>query len=201
VGHILKSDRPFRLNSIARLLVGCVGLATPFYVVQATQVLKVPEGSIGLFLAAQTVGGVLSSLILGPISMRKGSPYVIRVTMMLALLTPLMALLLNLYVGNNPALATLGTMLIFFLLGAGDGSFLLGFLQHVLDIAPPGERTAYTGLSNTIGGLTVIAPTIGGLLLQTTSFPVLFLVTMLFPLAGLVVATRIPRPGMVEATE
>jgi MFS family permease len=78
-------------------------------------------------------------------------------------------------------------------MGATDGSFLLGFLQHILDIAPPGQRTAYTGLSNTIGGLTVIAPTIGGLLLQATSFPALFIVTMLAPLAGLLVVTQIPK--------
>ena len=196
VRRILKTDRPFRLNAIGRLLMGCVGLATPFYVVQATQVLKVPTDTIGLFLAAQTVGGVISSLVLGPISLKRGSPYVIRVTMTVAAATPLIALLLNVYVQDNATLATLGTMLIFFLLGAADGSFLLGFLQHVLDIAPPGERTAYTGLSNTIGGLTVIAPTIGGLLLQATSFPVLFTVTMLAPLLGLLVVVRIPDPRM-----
>jgi hypothetical protein len=83
--------------------------------------------------------------------------------------------------------------LIFAAMGATDGSFLLGFLQHVLDISPPGQRTAYTGLSNTIGGLTVIAPTIGGLLLQATSFPALFIVTMQAPLAGLLVVLRIPK--------
>jgi predicted MFS family arabinose efflux permease len=81
---------------------------------------------------------------------------------------------------------------IFSAMGATDGSFLLGFLQHVLEIAPPAERTAYTGLVNTIGGLTVIAPTIGGLLLQATSFPVLFIVAALFPIAGLVVVWMMP---------
>jgi MFS family permease len=193
VGHILKTDRAFRLNAIGRLLIGGIGFATPFYVVQATQVLNVPGDTIGLFLAAQTIGGVVSSLILGPISQKHGSHIVMRATMILALIPPLMGLLLYLFAQDNAALATIGTVLIFAAIGATDGSILLGFLQHVLDIAPPGQRTAYTGLSNTIGGLTVIAPTIGGLLLQATSFPVLFIATAIAPLAGFTVVMRIPK--------
>ncbi|HTP07453.1 MAG TPA: MFS transporter [Anaerolineae bacterium] len=193
VGHILKTDRSFRLNAIGRILIGGIGFATPFYVVQATQVLNVPSDTIGLFLAAQTVGGVVSSLILGPISQRRGSHIVVRATMILGVIPPILGLLLFIFAQNNVTLATLGTVLIFAAMGATDGSFLLGFLQHVLDIAPPGQRTAYTGLSNTIGGLTVIAPTIGGLLLQATSFPALFIITMLAPLAGLLVVLRIPK--------
>jgi MFS family permease len=191
--HILKSDQAFRLNAICRVLIGGIGFATPFYVLQATQVLQVPANTIGLFLAATTVGGVASSLICGAISQRRGSHIVIRITMTLALIPPFMALLLNFFARDNTTLATLGMIVIFVAMGATDGSFLLGFLQHVLDIAPPAERTAYTGLSNTIGGLTVIAPTIGGLLLQATSFQALFIVTLVFPIAGLFVALRIPK--------
>jgi MFS family permease len=192
VGHILKTDRSFRLNALARVLVGGIGLAASFYVVQATQVLKVPGTTIGLFLAANTIGGVTASLVLGPVSQKRGSPIVMRITMILAFIPPLLGLLLYLFAQDNATLATIGTALIFVAMGATDGSFLLGFLQHILEIAPPGQRTAYTGLSNTIGGLTVIAPFIGGLLLRATSYPVLFIVTMLAPLAGLLVVMRIP---------
>lgn len=190
--HILKVDRAFRLNALCRILIGGIGFATPFYVLNTTGVLNVPKDSIGLFLAAQTLGGVVSSLILGPVSLRHGSHFVIRITMVLALIPPVMALLLNWFVRDNTLLATIGAVLIFAAIGATDGSFLLGFLQHVLDIAPPGDRTAYTGLSNTIGGLTVIAPTLGGLLLQSTSYAALFIITALAPLAGLLVALRLP---------
>jgi MFS family permease len=192
VGHILKTDRAFRLNAIGRILIGGIGFAIPFYVVQATQILNVPADTIGLFLIAQTIGGVASSLTLGPISQKRGSHIVMRATMILGLIPPILALLLYLFARDSVTLATMGTALIFVAMGATDGSFLLGFLQHVIEIAPPGQRTAYTGLSNTIGGLTVIAPTIGGLLLQATSFPALFIVTMLAPLAGLLVVMRIP---------
>lgn len=196
VWYILKTDRLFRLNAIGRILIGGIGFATPFYVVQAIEVLNVPTDTVGLFLAAQTLGGVVSSLILGPVSQKRGSHIVLRATMLLGLIPPLLGMLLYFFARGHVTLATIGTVLIFAAMGATDGSFLLGFLQHILDIAPPAERTAYAGLSNTIGGLTVIAPTIGGLLLQATSFPVLFVVTALAPLLGLLVALRIPRARM-----
>jgi predicted MFS family arabinose efflux permease len=198
VRHILKTDRAFRLNAIARLLSGGLGLAIPFYVVNATQVLKVPEDLIGLFLAAQTIGGVVSSLALGSVSQRYGSRVVVRMTMILGLIPPMLALALSFFAVGNTTLATIGTVLIFAAIGATDASYLLGFLQHVIDIAAPAERTAYTGLSNTIGGLTVIAPTLGGLLLNATSFTTLFIVTGLFPIVGLVVAWMLPATGTLR---
>ena len=88
---------------------------------------------------------------------------------------PLIALVLQAFGHGRPGLATAGYLLIFVLIGTLDASFLLGFLVYVLDIAPPGERPAYTGLANTIAGVIVIAPTVGGIILQLTSYPVLFL--------------------------
>jgi MFS family permease len=88
VGHILKTDRAFRLNAIGRILIGGIGFATPFYVLHATEVLSVPEGNVGLFLAAQTIGGMVSSLILGSISQKRGSTLSSASTMLLALIPP-----------------------------------------------------------------------------------------------------------------
>ncbi len=191
--HILKSDRAFRQSSIARVLLAIKDLAISFYVVHATQELGIARSTIGLFLAAQTLGGVVGSLILGAISERRGSQLVIRLSMFLSMVPPVMALLMNFVGAANVTLATIGYVIVFAAIGATDGSFLLGFLQYILDIAPPVERTAYTGLANTIGGLLVIAPTIGGIVLQATSFPVLFLAALAGPILGLIVAWGLPR--------
>jgi MFS family permease len=193
VKHILKSDRAFRQISIARVLIGLNALATPFYVVHATQYLNVTKDSIGLFLAAQTIGGVFSSFILGAINERRGSTIVVRLSMILAMVPPILAVVLHLIGVGNANLATIGYLLVFAAIGATDASFLLGFLTFVLDIAPPIERTAYTGLANTIGGLLVIAPTIGGFVLQYTSYPALFIAAGIGPLIGLWLALKLPR--------
>ena len=105
---------------------------------------------------------------------------------------PLIALAMQAFGHGRPALATAGYLLVFVLIGALDASFLLGFLVYVLDIAPPGERPAYTGLANTVAGVMVIAPTIGGIILQLTSYPVLFLSAAMGGALALLGVRRLP---------
>ncbi|HJW84157.1 MAG TPA: MFS transporter [Anaerolineae bacterium] len=190
--HVVRQDVRFRQMVIARLLVGAFDLARPQYVVHATKVLGLPDSNIGLFIAAQTIGGIVASLLLGRLSARKGSVSVIQITTLLAAGGPLLALMLHLAGRTQPGLALAGYLLLFMLIGSIDASFLIGLLAYVLDIAPPGERTAYTGLANTIGGLTVIAPTIGGVLLQWSSYPVLFVCASLGGALALLTALKLP---------
>jgi len=110
------------------------------------------------------------------------------------LIPPVLGLLLNAAGPQAPAQA-LGHVLLFAAIGATDGTFLVGFLQYVMEIAPPAELTAYTGLSNTIGGITVLSSVIGGVVLSATSYPVLFVCAAVGPLVGLWVAARMPAGG------
>ena len=196
--HILTHDRGFRQSAIARVLVGGIALAIPFYAVHAIKQLNLPENLLGVFLAAQTIGGIVSALITGAVSERYGSRIVIRVTLVLAMAPPALGVLLNLIGPGGGAVLTIGNILIFAAIGATDGSFLLGFLQYIMEIAPAVERTAYTGLANTIGGVTVFASLIGGVLLQATSYPVLFIAAALGPAAALAVVWRLPEAGLEE---
>lgn len=190
--YVLREDARFRQMVIARLLVGLFDLARPQYVVHATVELGLPDSNIGLFIAAQTIGGIVASVALGRLSERRGSTAVIRVTTILAATVPLIAFVLHAVGHHQPALATAGYLILFVLIGAIDASFLIGFLAYVLDIAPPGERTAYTGLANTIGGLVVIAPTIGGIILQLTSYPVLFVCAAMGGVLSFLATLRLP---------
>lgn len=191
--HVLKTNPAFRRLAVARVVVGTIGLAIPFYSVQAITVLGLPEDLLGVFLAAQTVGGVVSALLLGPLSERRGAKAVIRVTMALALVPPTLGLVLHLLGPGTATVQTLGHVLLFAFIGATDGSFLMGFLQYVIEISPPAELTAYTGLSNTIGGITVVSSLIGGVLLSATSYPMLFICAALGPVAGWWVVAGLPR--------
>jgi MFS family permease len=130
--------------------------------------------------------------MLGRLSERKGTAAVIRITTILALAVPLIALVLNVAGHQQPVLARGGYVLIYTLIGAIDASFLIGFLAYVLDIAPPGERTAYTGLANTLGGLTVVAPALGGIILQLTSYPVLFVCAAMGGIMSLLTVSKLP---------
>jgi MFS family permease len=81
---------------------------------------------------------------------------------------------------------------VFVVLGITGSATILGWMNYVLELAPPGHRPTYMGLSNTLGGLLVLVPLLGGWLLEVTSYPVLFAASAVGPLLALAIAARLP---------
>jgi MFS family permease len=193
--HVVRSDRAFRLVTVVRLLAGLTGLALPFYVVHATRELGLPASFVGLAVGVQNIIAVLGSITLGALAERAGTARVIQVSALASAIAPLTALLLHILRpegGSYTSLISAGYVLVFALLSAIDCSILLGYLNYVMEIAPPGERAAYVGLTNTISGLLVVLPVLGGALLQATSYPVLFAVAATGAVLGLLLSLRLP---------
>jgi len=189
--HVVYSDRAFRMVTAVRLLSGLAGIAIPFYVVHATRELGLPPSFVGLAVGTQNVAGIISSFALGALAERRGSVRVIQASAAMAFLAPLMALTLHALGAVQATLISGGYLIVFAALSAVDGSILLGYLNYVMEIAPPGERPAYLGLSNTISGVLVVLPIVGGALLQATSYTALFLVAALGAGSGLLLSMRL----------
>jgi MFS family permease len=171
---LLRQDRHFRLINIVRLVAGLGGLAAPFYVIYATEILQIGNENIGLFVSAQVLGGVAASTAMGYLNERSGSKIVSIMTTSLGLSTPMLALLIH-YCAPQGAPLTYVYALIFVLIGANVSGYMQGFTNLVLEIAPSDERPTYVGLYNTLAGtLMMVVPLLGGWLLQATSYPVLF---------------------------
>ena len=173
----LRQDHAFRRLIIVRLLAGFDSLAVGFYILFATGELGLPAGTIGVFTAVQTVGGLIASLALGAVSERMGSHRVVQIATALALTAPLVGLGMLVFPVKGAALATTIYAWVFLMLGAVASSAMLGFFNYLMELSPAGQRPTYIGLFNTIGGALVVLPTIGGWLLQTTSYGVLFALT------------------------
>jgi MFS family permease len=172
----LLTDNPaFRRLMICRLLVGMMGLATPFYVVHAVDVLHLPQSIVGGFVVAQTVAGMVASAVMGLVSERWGPRIVARIGSAAAATGPLIALAAHLAgSGGWPAQAYPA---VYVALGVINSAWMMGFFNYLLEIAPEGMRPAYVGLGNTIMGLLTVMPMAGGWLLEATSYPTLFSVT------------------------
>ncbi|MBI4771374.1 MAG: MFS transporter, partial [Chloroflexi bacterium] len=192
LARLLRTDTAFSRITLVRLLSGLSGLATPFYVVYATEALRLPASAIGLFAGANTVGVAIAGMALGLVADRKGSYRVVQITSWLSFGTPLLALLMQ--AGGLGKMAAWAYPLIYVLLGMADGSVMLDFLNFVLEIAPPGQRPTYMGLTNTLAGLLILVPMLGGFLLQWTSYSFLFALATAGALAGVLVALRLPNP-------
>jgi MFS family permease len=194
LADLFRQDQQFRLISLARILAALAGLATPFYVIHATTVLGLGIQTVGLFVAAQMVGGVVASLAMGYLNERSGSRIVSQLTILLGMASPLLALAAH-YFAAPQVIEAYGYALVFFFIGATYSGYMQGFTNFVLDIAPQGERPAYVGLFNTLGGTVVfVAPFLGGWLLQLTSYPVLFWTATVGSAAGLALSTRLREP-------
>ena len=179
--QLLFADLAFRRLMICRLLVGMMGLATSFYVVHAAGVLHLPQSVIGDFVIAQTVAGVVASVLLGLVGGRWGPRYVARIGSAAAVTGPLFALAAHLAGGGWLVQAY---PFVYVALGVVNSAWMLGFFNYLLEIAPEGMRPAYVGLGNTIMGVLTLAPIVGGWLLEATSYTVLFGVTAAIVAAG-----------------
>jgi MFS family permease len=174
---VLREDRAFSLVTALRLLTGLGGMALPFYVVYATEELHFDVEAIGLFISSQVVGRILFGFVWGYLNERSGSKIVIQCSMMLATASPLLALLVE-PIGRLAGASIIYVYsLIFAAIGALNSSMMPGFMNFILELAPPEERPTYIALTNTLCGVLLAAPFLGGWIVQATSYPVLFAVT------------------------
>jgi MFS family permease len=167
----LLADQVFRRWMLCRLLVGLIGLATPFYVKHAEKELLLPESITGDFVLAQTLAGVVMSILLGPVSERWGPRHAIRIGSAAAAVGPLFALAVHLV---RQGWLVRAYPFVFIALGIIASAWMLGFYNYLLEIAPAGKRAAYVGTGNTTTGLLTLAPIAGGWLLKETSYTTLF---------------------------
>jgi len=169
---ILRTDRRMQRLLIVRILAGFNGFALGFYALFGIHELGLSGGMIGVFAAVQTVGGILSGILFGWISERFGNHRVIQSATAATIAAPLLALI-YLFARPSGVWAPLYAV-VFAAIGASMNANFIGFANYNVDLAPPGKRTTYIGLFNTVSGLVVIWPALGGWVLQQTSYAFLF---------------------------
>jgi len=187
---ILREQTAYRRAIAAWLISGLVALAAPFYVLFATDHLRLTPETIGLFIIAQTLGSLIGSSGFGALAERKGPGAVIRASIVASVTGPLMALAL--YFVRQASWLTWAYAWVFAALGIVNSSIMLGFMNYILELAPPAQRPTYMGLSNTLGGVLVLVPMLGGWLLQATSYPVLFAAAAVGPVVAWGIAMGLP---------
>ena len=196
--NLLVTDRSFRRLTACRLLVGMMGLASSFYVAHAADVLHLPQSTIGGFVVAQTLAGVVASVIMGLVSERRGPRYVTRMGAVAAALGPLFAIAAHL---AGEGWLVQAYPLVYVTLGVVNSAWMLGFFNYLLEIAPDGMRPAYIGLSNTLMGMLTLAPMAGGWLLEATSYPTLFGATTALTTVGFLLTLRLTPPQPAAPAE
>lgn len=175
----------FKLRELAsaQLLTGFSLMALPFYVVYAKEEIGAPADSIGWFLLAQVIGGVLFSLLWARLVDRFGSRVMLFICASLSTITPILAIVL----GSQGWYAML---IIFFLTGASLNGRIIGFQSGLLELAPPQERGTYAGANEVLILPIAFLSLLAGVFLQHWTYNALFLLTVPFIGAGAIVIWR-----------
>ncbi|OYD14917.1 hypothetical protein CH333_06995 [candidate division WOR-3 bacterium JGI_Cruoil_03_44_89] len=189
--HILKFDNNYKLFLIVQILAGAMGLALPFYVLYAKDVLGVRLGMVGIFLSAQMLGSVLSNILWAHLSDFTGNKKVIQISIFLGLMVPLIALL-------TPTHLSALFISLFVLIGFSITGQIIGNTNFLLDIAPTKDRPTYISLRGTLRLPVVVFPLIGGLIVQHISYNFLFIMTILTVLVGFILSFRLSEPRKIE---
>ena len=193
---LLKTDPHFFRLYITRLCIGAYTVAAPFYVLYARFELGFPMTAAGLFVSAEVLGLAVSNLWWSAFSNRGKDGLVLAGAAALALFAPLWALLSG-WLGFGPLVYAF----IFFALGATNSGLTVGYLNHLLKIAPESSRTLYIGLLHTLLFPILFFPGLGGLILQNLSYFVLFSFALVVALAGAFLAWRIFQLERKEAVK
>jgi len=192
----LREDALFRRWTVARLLVGMISLSTPFYVGHAVDKLHLPMSVVGGFVAAQTLGKGAGGIIFGAVNDRWGPRIVMWAGGFFSVAGPLFACITQL-VGNYSF--SKFYPFVYVALGFVYSSWMLGFSNYLLEIAPKNQRPLYIGLSNSIRGMQILAPILGGWLLETTSYTLLFGTTAVVVAGGMLLTFTLKEVEEVES--
>ena len=184
LGHVLRTDVPYRAMILTRMLTSLFAMANPFYIGFATVQLGLSSTvAVPVLLAMQTVGSLAGALLYTWVGAKRNVLF-IRLALGCAAFLPVSALLavavgpLPLYVG-------------FLLSGMTVHNLFLAYLNWIISYAAPDQRPMYAGLFNTLGALVaLIAPFIGGTIAQQAGYEILFVVALVMVLVALFVSLR-----------
>lgn len=184
LGHVLRTDRPYRAMIVARVLATLYALAAPFYIGFATEQLGLSSDvAVSNLLLMQVLGSVSGALAYSWLGDKRSLMF-IRAALLVGMLQPILALIAA-AAGPIPLYGA------FFASGIVSGMLGSSFLNWVIGYATPEQRPVYSGLFNTMTALGfIISPLIGGLLVELLGYEATFIASLVMISAALYVALR-----------
>jgi MFS family permease len=196
LGHVLRTDTPFRAMIFTRMLTSLFIMASPFYIGFATVQLGLSNTiAVPTLLVMQTIGSISGALIYAWVGARHNLMY-IRLALGLAAFLPISALFASII---GPLPLYLG----FLVSGLTVSNLFTGYFNWIIGHATPDQRPIYIGLFNTIAAVTsLFAPLIGGTIAQQFGYEALFVVALAMVLGALFVSLRyISDPNPVDGAK
>ena len=175
---------------IVRLLSGGLVLALPFLTLYATREVGISLAWVGVFVAAQKIGAVVSTLAWMPLGNRLGTKRVILSGLGLAVLS-----LATILVSKS----VFSLSIAFALAGGAMSAMIVGFNGYILELGTADIRPLLFALEGTLLFPLYFMPLLGGWLADTCGYTVLVLLGIALVSIALIVATTLCEPRRGDA--
>ena len=164
-------DRSFRLFVLARIALLAANVALPFFGLYAKERLGAPDDMAGTYSGALTAAMVVSTLVWGRLSDRKGNLLLLRLVSAGFLVLSVLPLVFG------PRASYLAYTVVFVLMGAASSGSDIASLAMGLELAPPEQRSAYLGLLNSALGVVSLLLVLGGWIVERWGLEAVFLLS------------------------
>lgn len=190
--RLLRDNALYRRYLLARILLAFADIASPFYAIYATTVLRVPLETVGVYIAISTISSLVTNPIWSRISDRRGNRVVLIGASVASMLMPIIALVFGLLPNNSDLGLQFG--LIFVFAGIFRTAANIALPSYLLDIAPAPERSLYIGVTNSILGVATFIPVLGGVIVNLAGFSGVILLALFFSAIGLWLGIGLQEP-------
>ena len=200
-GQLLRDNVPYRKYLLAQACTILADSAGSFYIVYAKEALGITAQMIGVYLTARTAASIVSNLLWGRISDRRGNRKLLQINNALGLCMPLIALGIG-GLGRGASSApwlSWAYALVFMASGSYAAASLIARTGYLLDVTPPAQRSLYLGFSNTILGVVRFAAMVSGLIADWAGFAVLMIVSACFYGLALLLSFAMIEPRASES--
>lgn len=185
----------------ARILLMVAEIASPFYILYASDAAGVPVAMAGTYLMVSTIANIASTYFWGRVSDRSGNRALLRLACAIGAAAPLLALavapVMSVSGTAGSAVATLVFGLMFVVLGASRTAVNMGGQAFLLDIAPAHDRPIYLGFTNTLVGVASVTNILGGFIIEALDYRVLFVIALITYLGAGWTMTKAREPRQV----
>jgi MFS family permease len=163
---ILRRDRNFAWYLVARVMTVLGRMGFGFLAVYAAARWSLTDSQAGRYTTALVIGQAAANLVFGALADRRGHKVVLEISLVLAGLAMIGALL---------APSSKSMYVVFAIVGAVYGADVLSMIGIVMEFTDPKDRPTYIGLANSTPGLfAAIAPVIGGWIASRASYSLTF---------------------------
>jgi len=186
--YFLKKDRDYRYFLAFRVASTFGSMCVPFYIPYALDRLSIPEHTIGSFIAAGAISGVLSNILWGYICEKNGSKTLIIVSHLFAVIAPIIAASVR-YIPEHRQITYY--FLVFIITRAFMSGSIIAYMTYSLNLAPSKSRPTYLGFLNTIMFPLSFVPVLAGVLLKIMSYELMFILSAAMAFLAVYVATNL----------